>query len=89
MTLFFRYVLFFIVSTLVNPFNQQIFLETVFIEYYFITFLVGTLIVLITKYILYENYIFKDFEQSIKNNSKNLLYIHLMESLQKLSFGAL
>ena len=89
MTLFFRYVLFFIVSTLVNPFNQQIFLETVFIEYYFITFLVGTLIGLITKYILYENYIFKDFEQSIENNSKNLLYIHLMESLQKLSFGAL
>ena len=70
MTLFIRYVLFCIVATLVNLVTQRVFLESVFIDYYFVALLLGTLTGLITKYILDKNYIFKDFDHSIKNNSK-------------------
>ena len=70
MTLFIRYVLFCIVATLVNLVTQRVFLESIFVDYYFIALLFGTLTGLITKYILDKNYIFKDFDHSIKNNSK-------------------
>lgn len=70
MNLFFRYVLFCVVATLVNLFTQRIFLELVFIDYYFVALFFGTLTGLVTKYTLDKNYIFKDFDHSIKNNSK-------------------
>jgi len=70
MTLFIRYVLFCIVATLVNLVTQRVFLESIFVDYYLIALLFGTLTGLITKYILDKNYIFKDFDHSIKNNSK-------------------
>ena len=70
MTLLFRYVLFCIVAIFVNLLTQRVFLESVFIDYYFVALLLGTLTGLITKYILDKNYIFKDFDHSIKNNSK-------------------
>ncbi|MDC0590730.1 GtrA family protein [Gammaproteobacteria bacterium] len=70
MNIFFRYVLFCIVATLVNLITQRIFLELFFIGYYFIALIFGTLTGLITKYILDKNYIFKDFDHTIKNNSK-------------------
>ena len=65
MTLFIRYVLFCIVATLVNLITQRIFLESIFIDYYFVALLFGTLTGLIAKYILDKNYIFKDFDHSI------------------------
>lgn len=70
MTLFFKYVLFCIVATLINLTTQRVFLESIFIDYYFVALLFGTLTGLIAKYILDKNYIFKDFDQTIKNNSK-------------------
>ena len=70
MNIFFRYVLFCVVATLVNLFTQRIFLELVFIDYYFVALFFGTLTGLLTKYTLDKNYIFKDFDHSIKNNSK-------------------
>ncbi len=70
MNLFFRYILFCIVAIFVNLVTQRIFLELVFIDNYFIALLSGTLSGLIAKYILDKNYIFNDFDHSIKNNSK-------------------
>ena len=70
MTLFFKYVLFCMVAILINLITQRIFLESIFIDYYFIALFFGTLTGLIAKYILDKNYIFKDFDHSIKNNSK-------------------
>lgn len=70
MNLFIKYVLFCIVATLVNLVTQRIFLELIFIDYYLIALFLGTLTGLITKYILDKNYIFNDFDHSIKNNSK-------------------
>lgn len=70
MNLFIRYVLFCIFAIFVNLLTQRVFLESVFIDYYFIALFLGTLTGLITKYILDKNYIFKDFDHSIKNNSK-------------------
>ena len=70
MNFFFRYVLFCIVATIVNLVTQRIFLESVFIDYYLIALLFGTITGLITKYILDKNYIFKDLDHSLKNNSK-------------------
>ena len=70
MTFFSRYVLFCMIATLANLVTQRVFLELVFIDKFLIALLFGTLIGLITKYILDKNYIFKDFDHSIKNNSK-------------------
>ena len=70
MNLFFRYILFCIVAIFVNLVTQRIILELVFIDNYFIALLSGTLSGLIAKYILDKNYIFNDFDHSIKNNSK-------------------
>ncbi len=70
MTLFFRYVLFCIVAILVNLSTQRIFLEFLFMDYFFVALFFGTLTGLITKYVLDKNYIFHDFDSSLKNNSK-------------------
>ena len=70
MTVFFRYIFFCIVATLVNLITQRVFLESIFIDYYFVALLFGTLTGLIAKYILDKNYIFNDFDHSINNNSK-------------------
>tara|TARA_B100001057_G_scaffold321876_1_gene322094 strand:- start:125 stop:514 length:390 start_codon:yes stop_codon:yes gene_type:complete len=70
MTLFSRYVLFCIVAMFVNLTTQRIFLELVLIDYYFVALLFGTLTGLVTKYSLDKNYIFRDFDHSLKNNSK-------------------
>lgn len=72
MTLSFRYVLFCIVAILVNLSTQRIFLEFLFMDYFFLALFFGTLTGLITKYILDKNYIFHDFDRSFKNNSKKI-----------------
>jgi len=77
MNIIFKYVLFCIVATIVNLATQRIFLGLIFIDYYFIALLFGTLIGLITKYILDKNYIFKDFDRSLKNNSKKFTFYSL------------
>ena len=70
MNLFFRYILFCIVAIFVNLVTQRIFLELIFLDNYIIALVFGTLTGLISKYILDKNYIFKDFDHSLKNNSK-------------------
>tara|TARA_B100000989_G_scaffold271547_1_gene228382 strand:- start:1326 stop:1625 length:300 start_codon:yes stop_codon:yes gene_type:complete len=39
-------------------------------DYFFVALFFGTLTGLITKYVLDKNYIFHDFDSSLKNNSK-------------------
>ena len=70
MNIFFKYVLFCLVAILVNLTIQRIFLELIFEDNYIVALIFGTLTGLITKYFLYKNYIFKDFDHSLKNNSK-------------------
>ena len=71
MNIFLRYVLTCIIATLVNLVTQRIFLELILINNnYFVALFFGTLTGLTTKYILDKNYIFYDFDHSIKNNSK-------------------
>ena len=70
MNIFFKYVLFCFVAILANLTIQRIFLELIFIDNYIVALLFGTLTGLITKYILDKNYIFKDFDRSLKNISK-------------------
>lgn len=70
MNIFFKYVLFCFVAILANLTIQRIFLELIFIDNYIFALLFGTLTGLITKYILDKNYIFKDFDRSLKNISK-------------------
>ena len=70
MNIFFKYFLFSIVAIFVNLTSQRIFLELIFIDNYIAALLFGTLTGLISKYTLDKNYIFKDFDHSLKNNSK-------------------
>ena len=70
MNIFFKYVLFCFVAILANLTIQRIFLELIFEDNYIVALLFGTLTGLITKYVLDKNYIFKDFDHSLKNNSK-------------------
>ena len=70
MNIFFKYVLFCVIAIFVNLTSQRIFLELIFLDNYIIALVFGTLTGLISKYILDKNYIFKDFDHSIKNNSK-------------------
>jgi len=71
MNIFFRYVLTCIIATLVNLVTQRICLGFMLIDNnYFIALFLGTLTGLITKYILDKNYIFYDFDHSIKNHYK-------------------
>jgi putative flippase GtrA len=71
MNLIFKYILFCIFAILVNLVTQRIILGLILIENnYFFALVLGTLTGLITKYILDKNYIFSDYDNSIKNNSK-------------------
>ena len=70
MNIFFKYVLFCFVAIFVNLTIQRIFFELIFEDNYIVALLFGTLTGLITKYVLDKNYIFKDFDHSLKNNSK-------------------
>ncbi len=70
MNIFFKYVLFCVVAIFVNLTSQRIFIELIFVDNYIIALIFGTLTGLISKYILDKNYIFKDFDHSLKNNSK-------------------
>ena len=70
MNIFFKYVLFCVVAIFVNLTIQRIFIELIFVDNYIIALIFGTLTGLISKYILDKNYIFKDFDHSLKNNSK-------------------
>ena len=70
MNILFKYFLFSIVAIFVNLTSQRIFLELIFIDNYIAAILFGTLTGLISKYTLDKNYIFKDFDHSLKNNSK-------------------
>ena len=70
MNTLFKYVLFCFVAILLNLTIQRIFIELIFIDNYIIAIIFGTLTGLISKYILDKNYIFKDFDHSLKNNSR-------------------
>jgi len=70
MNIFLKYILFCLVAILLNLTVQRIFLELIFEDNYIVALLFGTLTGLITKYVLDKNYIFKDFDHSLKNNSK-------------------
>jgi putative flippase GtrA len=71
MNLVFKYILFCVIATLVNLLTQRIFLDLTILENnYFIALLFGTITGLVTKYFLDKNYIFSDYDNSIKNNSK-------------------
>ena len=70
MNIFFKYVLFCVFAIFVNLTSQRICIELIFVDNYIIAILFGTLTGLISKYILDKNYIFKDFDHSLKNNSK-------------------
>lgn len=70
MNIFLKYVLFCIIAILINLATQRIFLGLIFIDNYFVALLFGTLAGLIAKYFLDKNYIFNDFDHSLKNNSK-------------------
>lgn len=65
-----RYVLFCFLATLVNLVTQRVFLEIIFIDSYFVALFYGTFAGLITKYILDKNFIFNDFDNSLRNNSR-------------------
>ena len=58
------------IATIVNLGTQRIFLGLFFLDNYFIALFFGTLFGLITKYVLYKNYIFYYNNPSKKNNSK-------------------
>jgi putative flippase GtrA len=69
-----KYVLFCIVAIFVNLLVQRIFLDFSFFKLeYFYALLLGTIAGLVTKYILDKYYIFKDFDNTIQNNSKKFL----------------
>tara|TARA_B100000886_G_scaffold207592_1_gene143544 strand:+ start:3571 stop:3960 length:390 start_codon:yes stop_codon:yes gene_type:complete len=70
MNILFKYVLFCVVAIFVNLTSQRIIIELIFVDNYISAILFGTLAGLISKYILDKNYIFKDFDHSLKNNSK-------------------
>ena len=70
MNIFVKYVLFCVIAIFVNLTCQRIFLELIFLDNYIIALVFGTLTGLISKYFLDKNYIFKDFDNSFKNNSK-------------------
>ena len=70
MNIFFKYILFCILATFVNLTTQRIIIELILIDYYFTALLCGTLTGLITKYTLDKKYIFKDLDNSLKNNTK-------------------
>ena len=70
MNILFKYVLFCVVAIFVNLTSQRIIIELIFVDNYISAILFGTLTGLISKYILDKNYIFKDFDHSLKNNSK-------------------
>jgi hypothetical protein len=70
MNIFVKYTLYCIVAILVNLATQRVSLDLIFIDHYFLALLFGTVTGLITKYFLDKNYIFKDFDYSLINNSK-------------------
>lgn len=70
MNIFLRYVIFCIAATIANLATQRIFLGKIFIDSYIAALIFGTLAGLITKYFLDKRYIFNDFDDSLKNNSK-------------------
>ena len=70
MNLFPKYILFCIVATFINLAAQRISLKIIILDHYFIALLIGTLSGLFTKFFLDKNYIFNDFDHSLKNNSK-------------------
>lgn len=71
MNLVSKYILFCIVATLVNLLTQRIILGLIILgNNYFIALIFGTFTGLITKYVLDKNYIFSDYDNSLKNNSK-------------------
>jgi putative flippase GtrA len=70
MNIFLKYILFCIVAAFVNLATQRISLKIIFVDHYFVALLIGTLSGLFTKFFLDKNYIFNDFDHSLKNNSK-------------------
>ena len=74
MNLVSKYILFCIVAIVVNLFVQRVFLDFGFFKIgYFYALFLGTIAGLITKYVLDKHYIFKDFDNSIENNSRKFL----------------
>ena len=70
MSIFYKYIIFCLIATIVNLGTQRIFMG-LFIEYkYLIALFFGTLFGLITKYVLDKKYIFFNHDVSLKNNSQ-------------------
>ena len=76
MSIFFKYILFCVFATALNLYTQRIFLNYKLIELdYFYALLAGTLIGLLTKYILDKKFIFYNENNSVSNNfNKFFLY---------------
>ncbi len=76
MNIFFKYILFCVFATALNLYTQRIFLNYKLIELdYFYALLAGTLIGLLTKYILDKKFIFHNENNSVSNNfNKFFLY---------------
>lgn len=70
MNVLLKYFLFSIVAIGVNLATQRFFLGLHLNNGFFAALLFGTVTGLITKYYLDKIYIFKDFDRSVKNNSK-------------------
>ena len=77
MNLFLKYFVFCVFATFINLLSQRIILQNyIHANNYYLALLIGTATGLITKYFLDKNYIFKDYDNSIKNNSKQFsLYL--------------
>ena len=74
------------VAIWVNLISQRIFLELIFVDNYIVALIFGTLTGLISKYMLDKNYIFKDLDHSLKNNSKKFTMYSLNGVLTTIIF---
>lgn len=71
MILIFKYILFCIISILVNLLTQRVFLDFSIVEIsYFFALALGSITGLLTKYFLDKNYIFIHYDNSFMGNSK-------------------
>ena len=71
MILTIKYILFCVFAIIANLLTQRLFLDLSILDLdYFYALAFGTLVGLITKYFLDKNYIFNDFDNTVKNNSK-------------------
>lgn len=71
MNLILKYAFFCVIATIANLLTQRIILDFNFVTLnYFYALLLGTVAGLVTKYFLDKRFIFKDNDNSLKNNTK-------------------